>query len=89
MRQSIPCNPADKVEKLKADHFDHEFYHETEMATLFEAAQGYPLYALIKVTAYYGLRRSAIDFEEKTNTINKDYRNHSRREVCASKHGET
>ena len=39
MRQSIPCNPADKVEKLKADHFDHEFYHETEMATLFEAVR--------------------------------------------------
>ena len=74
----IPFNPADKVEKPKVDRFDHGFYNEAEMTTLFEAAKGDPLYALIKVTAYYGLRRSevlglrwsAIDFEEKTITIN-------------------
>lgn len=73
----IDVNPADKVERPKADKFVGSFYDSTEMEKLFEAAKGTRLEIPIFLGAFYGLRRSevlglkwnAIDFQNNTITI--------------------
>ncbi len=71
----IPTNPADKIERPKADKFVGSFYDSSEVNKLFGYLTGHPLEVPIKLGAFYGLRRSeilglkwdAIDF--KANTI--------------------
>lgn len=73
----IAVNPADKVERPKADKFIGSFYDSSEMEKLFEAAKGTRLEIPIFLGAFYGLRRSevlglkwsAIDFQSNTITI--------------------
>ena len=73
----IEVNPADKVERPKADKFIGSFYDSAEMEKLFEAAKGTRLEIPIFLGAFYGLRRSevlglkwsAIDFQNNTITI--------------------
>lgn len=73
----IPSNPADRVELPKCNKYVADHYTEDELNHLFEVTKKHPLGLLIKVTAFYGLRRSevlglkwdAIDFENNTITI--------------------
>jgi integrase len=73
----IPFNPADKVERPKKQKYIAAYYRLDELEQLFEASKGHPYSLLIKMTAFYGLRRSealglkwdAIDFERNTITI--------------------
>lgn len=73
----ISVNPADKVERPKADKFIGSFYDRDEMQALFEAAKDTLLEIPIFLGAFYGLRRSealglkwdAIDFQNGTITI--------------------
>lgn len=73
----ISVNPADKVERPKADKFIGSFYDSDEMQALFEAAKDTLLEIPILLGAFYGLRRSealglkwdAIDFQNGTITI--------------------
>jgi len=74
----IVNNPADKVKRPKKNTFVGSFYSENELNTLFEKSKNDPLHLVILLTAFYGLRRSevlglkwsAIDFQNKTITIN-------------------
>ena len=73
----ISVNPADKVERPKADKFIGSFYDSDEMQALFEAAKDTLLEIPIFLGAFYGLQRSealglkwdAIDFQNGTITI--------------------
>ena len=73
----ISVNPADKVERPKADKFIGSFYDSNEVQALFEAAKGTLIEIPIFLGAFYGLRRSealglkwdAIDFQNNTITI--------------------
>lgn len=73
----ISVNPADKVERPKADKFIGSFYDSNEVQALFEAAKGTLIEIPIFLDAFYGLRRSealglkwdAIDFQNNTITI--------------------
>lgn len=73
----ISVNPADKVERPKADKFVGSFYDSDEMRALFEAAKDTVIEIPIFLGAFYGLRRSealglkwdAIDFQNNTITI--------------------
>lgn len=70
----ISVNPADKVERPKADKFIGSFYDSNEVQALFEAAKGTLIEIPIFLGAFYGLRRSealglkwdAIDFQNNT-----------------------
>ena len=73
----IEVNPADKVDRPKANRFVGSFYDSDEVQKLFEAAKGSKLEIPIFLGAFYGLRRSeaiglkwdAIDFQNDTITI--------------------
>lgn len=73
----IDKNPADKVERPKADRFVGSFYDSDEINRLFDVAKGTRLELPILFGAFYGLRRSevvglkwdAIDFKNDTITI--------------------
>lgn len=73
----IDVNPADKVDRPKANPFVGSFYDSEEVQKLFEAAKGSNLEIPIFLGAFYGLRRSeaiglkwdAIDFQNDTITI--------------------
>ena len=73
----IPTNPSDKVIPPKRTKYIAEYYNQDDLKNLFEAIKGHPMELLIKMTAYYGLRRSevvglkwkAIDFNANTLTI--------------------
>ena len=54
----ISVNPADKVERPKADKFIGSFYDSNEVQALFEAAKGTLIEIPIFLGAFYGLRRS-------------------------------
>ena len=74
----IAYNPVKRIEKPKKTKFDGaKFYTERQIEALFEVSKGDPLEIVILLTLFYGLRRSevvglkwdAIDFEEKTLSI--------------------
>lgn len=74
----IPNNPAIKVGRPHQEQFIAEYYNEDELNNLFKVVKDTPLELIVYLTAFYGLRRSevlgirwsAIDFENKTITIN-------------------
>jgi integrase len=74
----IKFNPVNRIEKPKKVKFTGaQYYNEGEIAQLLECAKGDPLEIVIKLTLFYGLRRSevlglmwsAVDFEAKTIAI--------------------
>ena len=73
----IPSNPAAKVERPRVQKFIPDYYNATELEQLFETTDYHRLSLLIRITAFYGLRRSealglkwdAFDFEKETFTI--------------------
>lgn len=70
-------NPADKVERPKAQRYVGQFYDSNEINELFQAAKGTKLELAVMFGAFYGLRRSeivglkwsVIDFTSNTITI--------------------
>lgn len=77
-RDILPRNPIALVKRPSKGQFTADPYTPEEMKQLFAAIEGDPLELLIKLTAYYGLRRSevaglrwqAIDFVSGTIAIN-------------------
>ncbi len=73
----IPGNPADRIERPKAEKFAATFYHQDELEYLFRVFSGDPMELAVIFASFYGLRRSeiaglkwsAIDFKRKTITI--------------------
>lgn len=74
----ILSNPADRVKRPKKNKHISSFYTKDEILTLLDIAKDDPIYIPIVLSAYYGFRRSetlgmrwsAIDFENKTITVN-------------------
>lgn len=74
----ILSNPADRVKRPKKNKHISSFYTKEEILTLLDIAKDDPIYIPIVLNAYYGFRRSetlgmrwsAIDFENKTITVN-------------------
>lgn len=77
-RRIIPSNPVEQADRPKAVPFIASYYNANELKELLEKAEGDVIYIPILLAAYYGLRRSeavgvkwsAIDFENKTISIN-------------------
>ena len=74
----IAFNPVKRIEMPKKIKFTGaKHYNERQIEELLECAKGDPLEIVIRLTLFYGLRRSevlglkwnAVDFEEKTLTI--------------------
>ena len=73
----IPFNPADRVERPRAEKHLGNYYNAAELEELFEASRDHKLGLFIQMAAFYGLRRSellglrwdAFDFEKDTITI--------------------
>ena len=74
----IPSNPADKVDLPKIEEYCPKFYTSDEVKTLLNEVIGTKLEIPVMIDCFYGFRRSeviglkwsAIDFENKTITIN-------------------
>lgn len=74
----ILSNPSDRVKRPKKNKHISSFYTKEEILTLLDIAKDDPIYIPIVLSAYYGFRRSetlgmrwsAIDFENKTITVN-------------------
>lgn len=74
----ILSNPADRVKRPKKNKYISSFYTKEEILTLLDIAKDDPIYIPIVLSSYYGFRRSetlgmrwsAIDFENKTITVN-------------------
>lgn len=74
----IPSNPADKVDLPKIEEYNPNFYTCDEVKTLLNEVIGTKLEIPVMIDCFYGFRRSeviglkwsAIDFENKTITIN-------------------
>ena len=77
-KELIPRNPADLAWRPSKCAFITEPYSVEELSRLFEVLKGHRLEVLLKLTAFYGLRRSevlglkwkVIDFQNGTITIN-------------------
>lgn len=73
----IPNNPCEYIIVPQTQRYESKFYSAEQITTLLNAIKDEPLYALIKLTAVYGLRRSevlglkwdSIDFNADTLTI--------------------
>ncbi|MCI7766658.1 MAG: site-specific integrase [Oscillospiraceae bacterium] len=82
----LDSNPADKTDRPRIQKYQASFYNKDELDKLFEVFKGDRMELCVHIAAYYGLRRSeviglrweAVDFENKTITINhkivNDYR---------------
>ncbi|MBR7132432.1 MAG: site-specific integrase [Clostridia bacterium] len=77
-RRIISSNPVEQADRPKATQFIGGYYNANELRILLEKAEGDPIYMPILLSAYYGLRRSeavglkwsAVDFDNKTISIN-------------------
>lgn len=77
-KELIVKNPVDLVQRPSKEAFITIPYSAEEMNQLFEVVKGHPLELIIRLTAFYGLRRSetlglrwkAFDFKNGTLTIN-------------------
>lgn len=75
----LPQNPCRLIELPKTQRYEYHVYTDEELQTLFEVLADDPMLPLIRVTAYYGLRRSellglkwdSIDFRHKLITIRR------------------
>jgi integrase len=56
----IPYNPADRVERPKKQKFTGKFYDEAQIRQLLEIMKDEPMYTVVVLTAFYGLRRSEV-----------------------------
>ena len=73
----IPGNPADLVDRPKAEKYNADYYNDEELMRFFEATNENKYGLLFQMTAFYGLRRGealglrwkAIDFKKGTMTI--------------------
>ncbi len=76
-RRIIPTNPVDQADRPKATQYIGSYYTAAELKELLDKAEGDPIYIVILLAAYFGLRRSeviglkwdAVDFENKTVRI--------------------
>ena len=77
-RRIIPSNPVEQADRPKAQPYIGKYYNANELRELLEKTKDDPIHLVILLAAYYGLRRSevigikwsAIDFENKTISIN-------------------
>ena len=75
----IPVHPMDKLVVPRAERYEATFYNKDELSKLFEVFKDDKLELIVHIAAYYGLRRSevlglrwdAIDFTNKTITIQR------------------
>ncbi len=86
-------HPMDKLVMPRADKYEATFYNKDELNHLFEVFKGDRLELVVHIAAYYGLRRSevlglrwdAIDFTNKTITIQRkvvsDYDENGKRKL--------
>lgn len=73
----IPANPCQFVVLPQTVRYESSFYNDTQLNALFVALRDDPLLPLVKITSFYGLRRSellglqwdSIDFDARTMTI--------------------
>jgi len=73
----LPTNPADKVLLPKKKRFTGGFYDEQQIMQLLQLTREEPMYPVILLSAFYGLRRSevlglkwnAVDFQNGTLTV--------------------
>lgn len=73
----VENNPHEFMPKLKKEKSKRQFYNQSELEKLFEITDKTPLALAVRVTAYYGFRRSellglrwqSIDFKNKTITV--------------------
>ncbi len=76
-RRVIPSNPVDQADGPKATQYIGKYYNAAELKELLDKAENDPIYIVILLAAYFGLRRSevlglkwsAVDFETKTVSI--------------------
>ena len=74
----IPSNPVEQADRPKAQQYIGKYYNATELKELLDKTVDDPIHIVIFLAAYYGLRRSealglkwsAVDFENKTVSIN-------------------
>lgn len=72
-------NPCKLIDLPKTKRYEYQVYTDNELQTLFDALANDPMLPIIRVTAYYGLRRSellglkwdSIDFQRKLITIRR------------------
>ena len=72
-------NPCKFITLPKTKRYEYQVYTDDELQTLFEALSDDPMLPIVRVTAYYGLRRSellglkwdSIDFRRKLITIRR------------------
>ncbi|MBR5273234.1 MAG: site-specific integrase [Clostridia bacterium] len=77
-RRIIASNPVEQADRPKAQPYIGKYYNANELRELLEKTKDDPIHLVILLAAYYGLRRSeviglkwsAIDFENKTISIN-------------------
>ncbi len=75
----LQLHPMDKLVMPKAVKYEATFYNKDELNTLFEVFKSDRLELVVHIAAYYGLRRSevlglrwdAVDFKNKTITIQR------------------
>jgi len=56
----LPTNPADKVLFPKKKRFTGSFYDEQQIMQLLQLTRDEPMYPVILLSAFYGLRRSEV-----------------------------
>ena len=77
--EMLAVHPMDKVKTPRADKHEATFYNNEELQELFKVFEGDRLELVVHIAAYYGLRRceviglkwEAIDFKNKTITIQR------------------
>ena len=78
-KEYLMIHPMDKLVMPRADKYEATFYNKDELNNLFEVFKGDRLELVVHIAAYYGLRRSevlglrwdAVDFKNKTITIQR------------------
>ena len=77
-RRIIPSNPVEQADRPKAQQYIGKYYNAGELKELLDKTANDPIHIVIFLAAYYGLRRSevlglkwsAVDFENKTVSVN-------------------
>ena len=77
--EMIDVHPMDKMNVPRADRHEASFYNQDELNGLFKVFEGDVIEIVVHIAAYYGLRRceilglrwDAVDFQNKTITIQR------------------